>query len=205
MADVAERRLWVASPYIGSWKAVSRILGAAWQKVDARLLTDKGSGILAKDTIEEFAKHRPIHSLTGLHAKLYIVDDSVLITSANLTECAFTRRHEAGIVLKGEQAQELIDLYERFWKLAKAVPNLDEIHFTKPKKGTVDQDSGGAPLPKLYELPPPPAAAPKCAGAFADYPSFLEEYRRADSEGWRSAFRTDVDHDSEVMPISVPS
>jgi len=27
----------------------------------------------------------------------------------------------------------------------------------------------------------------------------------ADSEGWRSAFRTDVDHDSEVMPISVPS
>jgi hypothetical protein len=25
----------------------------------------------------------------------------------------------------------------------------------------------------------------------------------ADSEGWRSAFRTDVDHDSEVMAISV--
>jgi hypothetical protein len=24
-------------------------------------------------------------------------------------------------------------------------------------------------------------------------------------EGWRSAFRTDVDHDSEVMPISVPN
>ena len=29
--------------------------------------------------------------------------------------------------------------------------------------------------------------------------------RSADSEGWRSAFRTDVDHDSEVMPISVPN
>jgi hypothetical protein len=27
----------------------------------------------------------------------------------------------------------------------------------------------------------------------------------ADSEGWRSAFRTDVDHDSEVMAISVPN
>jgi hypothetical protein len=27
----------------------------------------------------------------------------------------------------------------------------------------------------------------------------------ADSERWRSAFRTDVDHDSEVMPISVPN
>ena len=29
--------------------------------------------------------------------------------------------------------------------------------------------------------------------------------RFADSEGCRSAFRTDVDHDSEVMPISVPN
>jgi hypothetical protein len=27
----------------------------------------------------------------------------------------------------------------------------------------------------------------------------------ADSEGCRSAFRTDVDHDSEVMSISVPN
>jgi len=27
----------------------------------------------------------------------------------------------------------------------------------------------------------------------------------ADSEGWRSAFRTDVDHHSEVMPIGVPN
>ena len=39
----------------------------------------------------------------------------------------------------------------------------------------------------------------------------LEAYRTtpgttgADSEGCRSAFRTDVDHCSEVMPISVPN
>ena len=30
-----------------------------------------------------------------------------------------------------------------------------------------------------------------------------DETSTVDSEGWRSAFRTDVDHDSEVMPISV--
>src|SRR3954452_1108001 len=33
----------------------------------------------------------------------------------------------------------------------------------------------------------------------------LERALYADSEGWRSAFRTDVDHDSEVMSISVPN
>ena len=78
LADSVERRLWIASPYIESWRAVKKILGSAWQKVDVRLLTDKESGILAKDTIEHFAIHRPIKSLKGLHAKLYIVDDSVL-------------------------------------------------------------------------------------------------------------------------------
>lgn len=72
LADSVERRLWVASPYIGSWKAVRKILGSAWQKVDVRLLTDKDSGILAQDTIEQFAAHRPVRSLEGLHAKLYI-------------------------------------------------------------------------------------------------------------------------------------
>ena len=33
----------------------------------------------------------------------------------------------------------------------------------------------------------------------------LQRVTYADSEPWRSAFRTDVDHDSEVMPISVPN
>ena len=118
LADSVERRLWVASPYIGSWKAVRKILGSVWQKVDVRLLTDKDSGILAQDTIEHFAAHRPVRSLEGLHAKLYIVDDSVLLTSANLTETAFTRRHEVGLVLKGQRARGLVAVYEGLWDRA---------------------------------------------------------------------------------------
>jgi hypothetical protein len=39
----------------------------------------------------------------------------------------------------------------------------------------------------------------------AEERSFTRAAKRADSEGCRSAFRTDVDHDSEVMPISVPN
>jgi PLD-like domain len=107
LADSAKHRLWVACPYIGSWSAVKRILGSAWQKVDVRMLLDKDSGILARDTIEQFAAHRPVRSLKGLHAKLYIMDNSVLLTSANLTESAFTRRFEAGLVLEGNQAKRL--------------------------------------------------------------------------------------------------
>jgi hypothetical protein len=176
LADSVERRLWIVSPYIGSWRAVRRILGSAWERVDVRLLTDKDSGILAQDTIERFAAHRPIKSLKGVHAKLYIMDNSVLLTSANLTEAAFTRRHEAGLVLKGEQARELVDFYESLWACAEEV-DVDSISFSRRKKGNVDEPHGGGALPKLHSLPPAPEASPKGAGEFADYPYFLEIYR----------------------------
>jgi hypothetical protein len=175
LADSAKHRLWIASPYIGSWKAVKRIIGVAWQKVDVKLLIDKESGILAQDTIEQFAKHRPVQSLKGLHAKVYIVDDSVLLTSANLTETAFTRRYEAGLMLKGEQARKLVELYEDLWGRGEQV-DVKSIPFTKCRRGDVDEPHPGT-LPRLYELPRAPEASSKGAGAFADYPYFLDIYR----------------------------
>ena len=176
LVDRVEKRLWIVSPYIGSWRAVRRILGEAWEKVDVRLLTDKDSGILARDTLERFALHRPVRSLTGVHAKLYVADDSVLLTSANLTETAFTRRYEAGRVLTGVHAQELVALYEWLWKCGENV-DLDSIAFTNLQGGNVDESSHGGALPKRYELPPAPSASAKGAGEFADYPYFLDIYR----------------------------
>jgi hypothetical protein len=176
LVDRVEKRLWVVSPYIGSWRAVRRILGEAWERVDVRLLTDKDSGILARDTLERFAVHRPVRSLTGVHAKLYVADDSVLLTSANLTETAFTRRYEAGLVLTGVHAQDLVAFYESLWNDGEDV-ELNSITFTKSQSGNVDESSRGDALPKLYELPAPPSASAKGAGEFADYPHFLDIYR----------------------------
>lgn len=176
LVDRVEKRLWIVSPYIGSWRAVRRILGEAWEKVDVRLLTDKDSGILARDTLERFARHRPVRSLTGVHAKLYVADDSVLLTSANLTETAFTRRYEAGLVLTGAHAQELVAFYELLWKDGEDV-ELNSITFTKPHSGIVDESSNRGGLTKLYELPAAPTASAKGAGEFADYPYFLDIYR----------------------------
>jgi phosphatidylserine/phosphatidylglycerophosphate/cardiolipin synthase-like enzyme len=148
LADCVEHRLWVASPYIGSWKAVRKILGSAWQKVDVRLLTDKDSGILARDTVEQIAAHRPVRSLEGLHAKLYILDDSVLLTSANLTEAAFTRRYEVGLVLKGQQARGLVAVFDGLWDRAAEV-DVEQFSFTKPRNGNIDEPHRGGKLPKL--------------------------------------------------------
>ena len=175
LVDSAKKRLWIVSPYIGSWRAVRRILGETWEKVDVRMLTDKDSGILARDTLERFVAHRPIRSLKGVHAKLYIVDDSVLLTSANLTETAFTRRYEAGRVLTGEHAEGLAAFYRVLWD-AGADVDLESIAFTKSRGGNVDEYPQEG-LTKLFALPPAPTGASKGAGEFADYPYFLDIYR----------------------------
>ncbi len=43
LCDKIENRLWIISPFIGSWKGVEKIIGTKWMtdtKIDVRLLTD---------------------------------------------------------------------------------------------------------------------------------------------------------------------
>jgi hypothetical protein len=176
LVDSAQARLWIASPYVGSWKAVSCILGDRWQKVELKVLIDKDGGNLAEDSIRKLAAHGPIRSLTGLHAKLYIVDDSVLVTSANLSECAFTKRYESGLLLTGEEALQMIVFYEDLWHRAQEAC-VDEIQFSRPSKG-LDEGYPGQLLPRLFALPSPPERRPRVAKEFRDYPSFLKTYDR---------------------------
>ena len=85
--DNVKNRLWIASPYIGTLKDVQRIIGGKWQlpSVDCRVLTDADSGFIRKDTFDDFISNQiQIRSLDSLHAKIYIVDDWCLVTSANL-------------------------------------------------------------------------------------------------------------------------
>ena len=151
---LAKQRLWIASPYVGAWKDVIKILGATWEKLDVPLLVDKESGFLSRDTMEKFAAHRPIRSLSGLHAKIYVIDDTVLSTSANLTGCAFRKRHEVGFLVDGPAGQPFISLYENFWdKVSKSL--FEDIPAPKRGFGATDEPHG-TDLPDLWALPRAP-------------------------------------------------
>src|SRR5215471_1343685 len=105
--DSAQQRLWIASPYVGGWQEVRRIVGRNWwddTRIGIRLLTDGKEGGLNRTTAQRFDQRGDIRDLRGLHAKLYIVDDSVLLTSANLTGAGFAKRYETGIWLTGSSA-----------------------------------------------------------------------------------------------------
>lgn len=148
--DQAKERIWIASPYIGNFKDVQKIIGGNWMRshIDFRVLTDVESGFIRHDTYTGFiaSPNTKIRSLFNLHAKIYLIDDWRLLTSANLTGMAFSARHEVGQVVSGPE--QVVKLFDQWWRKAQAVSSLPP----SPSKTITDRED--LPKPKrLYKLP----------------------------------------------------
>ena len=145
----AAKRIWIASPFIGSLKDVQRIIGGKWMlpSVECRILTDVEAGFIRKDTFDEFKKYQvEVRSLLSLHSKIYIVDDWCLVTSANLTGTAFFCRYEMGIAtddLNGVEATFL-----KWWEKGRIVTELSK----KQDKAMVDYQDGRL-FPRKFKVP----------------------------------------------------
>ena len=121
----AKHRIWIASPYIGVLKNIRKIIGGRWllPSVDCRILTDIDLGFIRPDTFDEFIQNQvEIRSLNSIHAKIYIVDDWCLVTSANLTGAAFLGRYEMGFATN--EVKEVEATYNRWWSMATRVSAL---------------------------------------------------------------------------------
>ena len=137
--DRAAKRIWIASPFIGSLKDIQRIIGGKWMRpsIDCRVLSDVEAGFIRKDTFDELHKYQvEIRSLFGLHSKIYIVDDWCLVTSANLTGTAFQCRYEMGITL--DVVKDVEATFLRWWELAQPVATLPN----RLNKGLLDYQDG---------------------------------------------------------------
>ena len=148
--DQATKRIWIASPYIGIFKDVQKIIGGNWMRshIDFRVLTDVESGFIRHDTYTGFiaSPNTEIRSLFNLHAKIYLIDDWCLLTSANLTGMAFSARHEVGQVVSGPEL--VVTLFDQWWRKAQAVSSVPK---SLPKSLADRED---LPKPKrLYKLP----------------------------------------------------
>jgi hypothetical protein len=179
--DGVRRRLWVSSPFVGGWSAVQRILGVAWRNnptIDVRFLTDiDNRGVLDPVTIKQFESHGQIKHLRGLHAKIFIVDDRALLSSANLTRAAFAKRHETGVFFESREAQPIINLFDKWWNSKTTVipPDGWAAKLTKSKRKPRENDEPfTAPLKTLYPLPPMPTDGRTVT--FGDYAAFLTCY-----------------------------
>lgn len=139
--DSAVSRLWIAVPAIGSWHhRVRSQLGMRWRKLpDIRLLTDIDALRYDEHTLGFFFQRGQIRSLRGLHAKVYIADEWVLLTSANLSGFPSSPHYEMGVVLGTAQAAAAVRLFEDWWELPETrilredqLPGTRNAYLTRP-------------------------------------------------------------------------
>ncbi|MEO0094104.1 MAG: phospholipase D-like domain-containing protein [candidate division WOR-3 bacterium] len=171
LCDKVKNRLWIAVPFIGNWDNVERIIGTKWitdTDVDVRLITDTSNEQYIKsDTIKKFQNRAEIKTLSGLHAKIYIIDNNAIITSANLSGFAFSKRYEIGILLDSEKCAKV---FLGWWQISKKVASSwIPRHKYKVKR---EEPFHSKERGNLFELPEPPTKIK----VFKDYPNYLKAY-----------------------------
>jgi hypothetical protein len=171
----AQNRIWIASPYIGVLKDVQKIIGGKWllPSIDCRILTDIDNGFVRKDTFDEFITNQvEIKSLESLHAKIYIIDDWCLVTSANLTGTAFLCRYEMGFAT--EETKEVENTFLRWWNKAIKVTSLPK----KQQKALMDYQDGHSFKKKFKAQPYNSAKQDKYEAMCEKYLSFAKQYEQ---------------------------
>jgi len=155
ISDNVTKRLWIAVPYIGSPKTISKVLGRTWfetPSVSVRMLTDVSEvSNVNTETIQLFHGRGEVKTITGLHAKIYIVDDRCLITSANLTNTAFSKRHEVGILIKANDKNDIVKYFNNLWNSSENIKleTLNNIYKTK-RESTEEKKTS---LPTIHKMP----------------------------------------------------
>lgn len=190
LSDSARQRVWIASPYIGRWPAVSALLGANWwlsRTVLLRVITDIADPKnVNQGTLARLFDRGSVSSLKGVHAKIYIVDDRALVTSANLTETAFTKRREIGVLLEASESKDVIAIFDTWWRefASEVDPKTAERWQRNSAFGPEAEAEG---LRTLWALPQRPAdnlfdLTDTTARTFASYRKFLQHYQELAQE-----------------------
>ncbi len=184
LSDNARHRVWIVSPYIGRWPAVSALLGANWwlsSTVLLRVITDIDDPTnVNRGTLIQLLDRGPVATLRGVHAKIYVVDDQAIVSSANLTETAFTKRREIGILLDAAEAKDVITLVNTWWERFATEISPDTVEKWQ-KASSFTPEAEGEGLPPLWGLPQKPPdglfkSSKKEARDFASYRNFLKCY-----------------------------
>ncbi|MCK4665061.1 MAG: hypothetical protein KAT68_19490 [Bacteroidales bacterium] len=148
-------RIWICCPYVGGLKFISKISdGKLLQKnIDKRFITDiKELSNLNFEFFNNVIKTGELRTLASVHAKIYIVDNKCLITSANLTETAFLKRYEIGMLLDEKESEESIEIFNTFWKKSIRIKRIDKPEEKSKTTNNIFDEKFGFKLPKIWNI-----------------------------------------------------
>lgn len=129
-------RIWIVSPYVGKMINVAGILGNNFRTTNLKILVDTTNPTNCDyETLNYLIdKGFEVRSLPMLHAKIYITDNESFITSANLSETAFRKRSEIGVLLNDECIIEIEDVFNKYWAEGKTVNKFSDRQVKSQKR-----------------------------------------------------------------------
>jgi hypothetical protein len=138
-----------------------------------------------------FQNRAEIKTLQGLHAKIYIVDNNILFTSANLTGTAFSKRYEFGIFQ--EVNEDILNTFQDWWQKAKEVDSswLPPVKERNAKEEKEEGNAGG--LKTLWNLP---FSSPSSLRLFKDFIDYLKAYNH-----FRKIYESNTERIWNNLPI----
>jgi len=158
--DNAKSRIWIAVPFIGEWNVVKKIMGTKWitnNHLDFKIITDiRNEDFINSETIKQFLHKSSVKTLAGLHAKIYIIDNTVFITSANLTGTAFSRRYEICEYFTISSSHKIITVFNDWWNKSRKVDSTWKPSKKDKTKKSENEAGNISGLKKLWDLPQNP-------------------------------------------------
>jgi hypothetical protein len=130
----AKNILWVCSPYLG--ESAHQIFSQNIIKTppaDVRFVFRVNDLSVKQGEVNPYEVQYLIEHFTeirtndGFHCKIYIFDDSAIISSANLTKTAFESNIEAGVLLENQEIEEVKDFFAKtLWDNSAALKNVEK-------------------------------------------------------------------------------
>jgi len=195
LCNSVEQRFWIYTPFIGGYPSICKIIGDKWVtnlNIDFRLLTDiTNKHYIDKHSFLAFKQKGEARTLEGLHGKIYVIDNNALITSANLTDTAFTSRFEIGTIVKADK--NLISLLNNWWDQSKTINDNWSPSKPNPKSVSESEEPGWTGFKKRWNLP----SHRRKLSIFKHYPSSLVSY-----ENFKQIYLSNVNRIWPKLPVN---
>ena len=169
----AEERLWIISPFLKVTPRIKQLLEDTNRlKIDSRVIYGKNELQPEENNWLESMTSIRTSFCKDLHAKCYMNENEVLLTSMNLYEYSQVNNYEMGILVSRKEDPDLYeDIYQESRRILRAS---EEIRVSVARVPAAENDKADSAATRTRPQPRPALATPKngfCIRCKADIPA----------------------------------